>query len=85
MLRSIPEDSRYGFSIHVRPLKVENRLMYGCWKGDFVIVANNGSVVGTLVQRTTRLVVLAKLDGTTAVAAAVGFIYKLNEIRLFTA
>lgn len=69
----------------MRPLKFENRLMYGYWKGDFVVGANNGSVVGRLVQRTTRLVVLAKFDGTTAVAAAVGFIDKLNEIRLFTA
>ena len=41
---------------------------------------SNRSAVGTLVERTTRLVILAKVDGTTATAAAVGFSDKLNEV-----
>lgn len=45
--------------------------------------ANNRSAVGTFVERITRLVILAKVDGTTATAAAVGFSDKLNEVPRF--
>ncbi|EWG98213.1 hypothetical protein Q427_31715 [Halomonas sp. BC04] len=67
-------------SIHMSPPEIEDRLMPGHWEGDLMMGANNRSVIGTLVERSTRLVILAKLDGTTATAAAIGFSDKLNEV-----
>lgn len=67
-------------SIHLRPPEVESRLMPGHWEGDLIMGAGNRSAIGTLVERTTRLVILCRMEGTTATAAAVAFSDKLNEV-----
>jgi len=53
-------------SIHVRPPEVDDRVMPGHWEGDFIKGAGNKSSVGVLVERTSRLVLLAKMDDATA-------------------
>jgi IS30 family transposase len=60
-------------SIHVRPPDVEDRLVPGHWEGDLIKGAGNRSAVGTLVERSSRLVLLVKLDASTAEAALEGF------------
>ncbi|SAL80771.1 integrase catalytic subunit [Caballeronia arvi] len=67
-------------SIHVRPPEIEDRLLPGHWEGDFIKGAGNQSSVGVLVERTSRLVLLAKMDDATAASALTGFSAKLNSI-----
>ena len=65
-------------SIHVRPPEIEDRVMPGHWEGDFIKGAGNKSSVGVLVERTSRLVLLARMEDATAASALAGFTVKLN-------
>lgn len=67
-------------SIHVRPPEIEDRVLPGHWEGDFIKGARNQSSVGVLVERRSRLVVLAKMADATAASALRGFTAKLNAI-----
>jgi IS30 family transposase len=67
-------------SIHVRPPEIEDRVIPGHWEGDFIKGAGNQSSVGVLVERTSRLVLLAKMADATAASALAGFSAKLNSI-----
>ena len=82
--RSGGKDRRGGIpemvSIHVRPPEVNDRVLPGHWEGDFIKGKNNASSVGVLVERVSRLVVLAKMDDATAASALKGFSDKLNSI-----
>jgi IS30 family transposase len=67
-------------SIHVRPPEVDDRVMPGHWEGDFIKGAGNQSSVGVLLERSSRLVLLARMDDATAASALAGFTAKLNSI-----
>jgi IS30 family transposase len=64
-------------SIHVRPPEVADRVMPGHWEGDLIKGASNRSAVGVLVERSSRLVLLARMDDASAESALVGFTLKL--------
>ena len=56
-------------SIHVRPPQINDRLMPGQWEGDLIKGAGNACAVGVLVERTSRLVLLARMHDASAVWA----------------
>lgn len=66
-------------SIHVRPPAVEERALPGHWAGDFIKGVGNRSAVGVLVERSSRLVLLAKMADAAA-AALEGYTRQLNRI-----
>jgi IS30 family transposase len=67
-------------SIHVRPPEVDDRVMPGHWEGDLIRGAANKSAVGVLVERTSRLVLLARMHDASAACALAAFTAKLNSI-----
>lgn len=67
-------------SIHLRPPEVQDRVMPGHWEGDFIKGAGNKSSVGVLVERTSRMVLLARMADATAASALAGFTAKLNSV-----
>lgn len=66
--------------IHVRPPEVEDRLIPGHWEGDLIKGTANRSSIGTLVERTSRLVLLVPMANATAQAALEGFSQALNRV-----
>jgi IS30 family transposase len=64
-------------SIHVRPPEIEDRQFPGHWEGELIKGEANASAVGTLVERSSRLLMLIKLPHPKPASAA-------NVLQAFT-
>ena len=70
-------------SIHVRPPEVDDRVFPGHWEADLVKGKANASAVGTMVERTSRLLIMVALPGPKPASAATvlqAFTDKLRSI-----
>jgi len=67
-------------NIRYRPEEVEGRQVPGHWESDLIMGANNRSAVATIVERTSRFVILTKLDAPTADAALEAMTRELSRV-----
>lgn len=60
-------------TIHERPSEVEERVIPGHWEADLIKGKDNKSAVATLIERTTRLSILARLPDARAESVRLAF------------
>lgn len=67
-------------SLRERPTEAEAREIPGHWEGDLIKGAYHASAIGTLVDRSSRYVILARMDDASAESALEGFSRRLRPL-----
>jgi len=67
-------------SIEERPKEIEDRIIPGHWEGDLIVGKNNRSALGTLVERTTRTVILIPIKNREAETVAKAFAKEVKRL-----
>jgi len=67
-------------SIEERPKEVENRTIPGHWEGDLIIGKGHKSAIGTIVERTTRFLLIVPLKGKDAQTVRKAFARELKRL-----
>ena len=66
--------------ISERPKEVQDRQMPGHWEGDLIKGKGNKSSVGTLVERTSRYLIMVQLEDATSPVVTGGFTRELQPV-----
>jgi len=69
--------------IEERPAEVAGRIIPGHWESDLIIGKDNKSAIGTMVERTTRYLIIVKLKDKSTQEVRKAFAQELKELPEF--